>query len=73
LSGDVEGSQDLKLSNNSFWPKCHFAFSALTLLIGQQEGHPTLWRYLYKSVYYYYYCCFIVKRLSGEVLAWLYV
>jgi len=31
------------------------AFSALTLLVGQQEGHPAC------------------KKLSGEVLAWLFV
>jgi len=31
------------------------AFSALTLLVGQQEGHPAC------------------KKLSGGVLAWLYV
>ena len=31
------------------------AFSALTLLVGRQEGHPAC------------------KKLSGEVLVWLYV
>jgi len=32
-----------------------YAFSALTLLVGRQEGHPAC------------------KKLSGGVLAWLYV
>jgi len=32
-----------------------YAFSALTLLVGRQEGHPTC------------------KKLSGGVLAWLFV
>jgi len=32
-----------------------FAFSALMLLVGRQEGHPAC------------------KKLSGGVLAWLYV
>jgi len=33
----------------------YIAFSALTLLVGQQEGHPAC------------------KKLSGGVLAWLFV
>jgi len=33
---------------------CDYAFSALTLLVGRQEGHPAC------------------KKLSGEVLAWLF-
>jgi len=33
----------------------HHAFSALTLLVGLQEGHPAC------------------KKLSGGVLAWLFV
>ena len=36
-------------------PGTDLAFSALTLLVGRQEGHPAC------------------KKLSGEVLAWLYV
>jgi len=42
--------------HNSFWCiEFGFAFSALTLLVGWQEGHPAC------------------KKLSGEVLVWLYV
>jgi len=33
----------------------YYAFSALTLLVGQQEGHS------------------VCKKLSGGVLAWLFV
>jgi len=36
-------------------PSYRFAFSALTLLVGRQEGHPAC------------------KKLSGGVLAWLFV
>jgi len=35
--------------------QCFYAFSALTLLVGRQEGHPAC------------------KKLSGGVLAWLFV
>jgi len=38
-------------------PLLCFAFSALTLLVGRQEGHPAA-------------AC---KKLSGGMLAWLYV
>jgi len=37
------------------WLKYTDAFSALTLLVGRQEGHPAC------------------KKLSGGVLAWLFV
>jgi len=45
----------MALSDNLYFTASDIASSALTLLVGRQEGHPAC------------------RKLSGGVLAWLYI